>query len=187
MNPTDDPANPDRTVPDSADPGVLIERLYGELRDLAAAYLRRERADHTLQPTALVHEAWVRLAEHRRGFADAPCFHAAAAVAMRRVLVDHARRRAAHKRVGVAERVTLDPGLLVDDGMDVDVLELDHLLSELGRIDPRKARVVELKFFTGLGNEACAAALGIARTTVAEDWAVARAWLSARLSDRVRR
>ncbi len=158
----------------------LLPRVYGELRAVAARYLDRERADHTLQPTALVHEAYVRLAHHDRQWRGSVHFLAAAAVAMRCVLVDHARAKRADKRNGGA-RVDLATGGGPDARRECEVLELDDLLARLRQLDARKARVVELRFFAGMTNDQIAEVLDVARSTVAEDWAVARAWLASQL------
>jgi RNA polymerase sigma-70 factor (ECF subfamily) len=158
----------------------LLPHVYDELRDLAAAHLRGERGHHTLQPTALVHEAFVRLAADPaadwRGRAH---FHAIAARAMRQVLVDHARRRKAAKRGGGAERepLTLHDGLADAGAPELDVLDLHAALEDLARLQERKARVVELRFFGGLTFEETGHVLGISPRTVEADWYLARAWL----------
>lgn len=163
---------------------VAVDRLaaavYDELYRVAQAYLRRERADHTLQPTALVHDAFLRLVEQRRAqWQNRAQFFAVAAAQMRRLLVDHARRAQAGKRA--AQLVTLDPDAPPDEGRAADVLRVDEALQALARVDPRQARIVELRFFTGLTIDETAAALGVAPITVAREWAVARAWLHAEL------
>lgn len=160
----------------------LMAGAYGELRALAARYLGRERAEHTLQPTALVHEAWVRLSGAKdRQYADRTHFFAVAATAMRRILVDHARARATDRRRHANASVSITSAGIEARSVEFEVLELDELLAELARIDARKARMVELRFFGGLSNEQIAEVLGVARSTVAEDWVVARAWLAARI------
>lgn len=161
----------------------LLPKVYDELRRAAARYLDHERANHTLQPTALVHEAYVRLANSDRQWRGSVHFLAAAAVAMRCVLVDHARARRTGKRDGGA-RVDLATGGGPDARRECEVLELDDLLDRLRQLDPRKARVVELRFFAGMTNDQIAEVLDVARSTVAEDWAVARAWLAAQLGAR---
>lgn len=158
----------------------LLPKVYGELRNVAASYLDRERAGHTLQPTALVHEAYVRLAGADRQWNGSVHFLAAAAVAMRCVLVDHARSKRTAKRDGGA-RVDLATGGGPDLRRDYELLELDDLLERLRQLDARKARVVELRFFAGMTNDQIAEVLDVARSTVAEDWAVARAWLASQL------
>lgn len=157
--------------------------VYGELRAMAAAYLRRERVDHTLQPTALVHEAFLRLAPASQSV-DRAHFMALAAVAMRNVLVDYARKHTAAKRSADGKRLSLGSAELASTGSELDVLELDDLLHRLAKLDARRARVVELKVFAAMTNDEIAQVLGISRSTVAEDWTVAKAWLAAELSDR---
>ena len=161
----------------------LAAAVYDELYRVADAYLRRERADHTLQPTALVHDAFLRLVEQRRAnWQNRTQFFAVAAEQMRRLLVDHARRTQTAKRAG--QLITLDPDAPHhDDGRAGDVLRVDEALRALARVDPRQARIVELRFFTGLTIEETAAALGVAPITVSREWAVARAWLYAELGE----
>lgn len=157
----------------------LLPLVYAELRRQARAFLRRERAGHTLEPTALVHEAYLRLVrQHDVAWAGRSHFHAIAAQAMRRVLVDYGRQRHAAKRGGLAhERVTLD-GLAAPAGSgDVDADLLHRALDRLEALDARQARIVELRFLTGLSVEETAAALGISVATVKRDWATARLWL----------
>ncbi|HPF37138.1 MAG TPA: sigma-70 family RNA polymerase sigma factor [Phycisphaerae bacterium] len=165
---------------------ALIEVVYQELRRLAAEYLQRERPDHTLQPTALVHEAYVRLSElDRIEWRDRTHFYAAAAGAIRRVLVDHARRRKAAKRGGGWRQITLS-GLGSDaDAPEIDVLALDEALGKLAALDERKARVVELRFFAGMTIDETARSLGVGTTTVEDDWAFAKSWLRRALGDDV--
>jgi RNA polymerase sigma-70 factor (ECF subfamily) len=160
----------------------LLPLVYDELRRLAADYMKNERHDHTLQPTALVHEAYLRLVGSDQVWKGRSHFLAAAAVSMRRVLVDHARGRSAAKRGDRDGRITLAPDIAPSTDRDLDVLELDDLLAELARKDARKAKVVELRFFAGMTNDQIAEVLGTARSTVAEDWTVARAWLASRIS-----
>ena len=157
---------------------VVVARLYEELRELAHRYRIREGAGATLHTTELVHEAWLRMGDDAdvaaRGRAY---FFGAAAQAMRRVLVDAARRRSAVKRGGEFARVTLGAEQVAVDGYASDLLDLDRALSLLDREHPRLARVVELRFFGGLTVEETAAALGVSARTVKGDWALARAWL----------
>jgi RNA polymerase sigma factor (TIGR02999 family) len=161
----------------------LYEFVYGELHQLARSNLRRERSGHTLQPTALVNEAYIRLApgddpwQNRRHF-----FHAAGR-AMRQILVDHARRRDADKRGGGAERVTLSDVDAVAPEDEIDVLRLDAALEGLAGEDPRLAELVTLRFFAGMSIDEAAAAIGISPATAKRDWAFARAWLRTRLQD----
>ena len=159
----------------------LTPMVYAELKSLASRALMHERHDHTLQTTALVNEAFLRLAGQHASLADRSHFVAIAAQAMRRVLVDHARRRAARKRPDPDERVQIDEIDLPDAG-ELDLLHLDEALERLGQISPRQARVVDLKFFAGLELEQIAEVLGIARPTVVRDWRMARAWLRRELA-----
>jgi RNA polymerase sigma-70 factor (ECF subfamily) len=160
----------------------LMQLVYDELRRKAAAYLRRERAGHTLQPTALVHEAYLRMvAQDHVGWQNRAHFVAIAASMMRRVLMDHGRRQKAKKRGGPAARVTLAEGLSPSLPRDVDLLALDEALSALAALDEQKARIVELRAFGGLEVEETAAALGISPATVKRHWTFALAWLQQRL------
>ncbi len=162
---------------------ALLREVYDDLRDLAARHLSRERAGHTLQPTALAHEAWLRMSVQRAGPPpERSAFLAAASTTIRRVLVDHARARGAAKRGGDAQRVEAE--LVTEDGARaVDLMALDDALGELATLQPRQARVVELRFFGGLGGDEVAEVLGVSPRTVDNDWRVARAWLAARLAD----
>jgi RNA polymerase sigma factor (TIGR02999 family) len=163
----------------------LIPLLYDELRRLAAVYMRRQPEGHTLQPTALVNEAYLKLAgQHGLSFADRAGFFALAAKVMRQLLVDHARAHNAAKRGGNAVRVTLDEGIISLPSREVDFEDLDAALAELGRLDERQAQIVELRFFAGLGIEETAAALSLSAATIKREWATARAWLYRKLSDR---
>jgi RNA polymerase sigma-70 factor, ECF subfamily len=160
----------------------LLPLVYRELRRRAAAYLRRERANHTLQPTALVHEVYLRLVDQRSPWRDRGQFFAVASQMMRRVLVDRARRRRMGKRSGRWARVNLEEGAKAAPPVDVDVLDLDDALTRLAGFDPRKSQVAELRFFGGLSVEETAEALGVSRATVERDWQAARAWLFKTLS-----
>jgi RNA polymerase sigma factor (TIGR02999 family) len=163
---------------DGAALDTFLPLLYDELRRLAAAHLRREREGHTLQPTALAHEAYLRLIDqHSVTWENRAHFMGLAAQAMRRVLADHARRRGAQKRGGDATRVPLDEGIVADGARTVEIQELDTALEDLARLEPRQARVVEMRFFGGLSIEEAAAALGVSAATVKRDWTLARAWL----------
>jgi RNA polymerase sigma factor (TIGR02999 family) len=157
----------------------LMPLVYGELRAIAARHLSHEQAAHTLQSTALVHEAYVRLVGQRSArWQNRAHFFAIAAQMMRRILVDHARGRDRLKRGGGATLLALEDGL-VSSGpdADVDLLALDHALTALAALDPRGARVVELRFFSGLTVEETAEVLGVSPGTVKRDWHTARAWL----------
>jgi len=163
----------------------LIPLVYQELRRIAGAQLRGERADHSLQPTALVHEAYLRLVRvDRMSVNDRAHFLALAAQLMRQVLVDHARRKKAGKRGGDATIVGIDDLPIVTQPAGVDILALDEALTEMATFDARQHDIVELKFFAGLSNEEVAEAVSISRATVDREWALAKAWLFQRLSAR---
>jgi RNA polymerase sigma factor (TIGR02999 family) len=157
----------------------LFPLVYAELRRQARRYMRGERAGHTLQPTALAHEAYLRLAGRERAWADRAHFFAVAARVMRQVLVDHARRHRAAKRDGLQlsapEDVRDEP---------VDLLDLDAALAELAELDSKQVEVVEMRFFAGLSVEETAEALGLSPRTVKREWSTARAWLKHRLRER---
>jgi RNA polymerase sigma-70 factor (ECF subfamily) len=160
----------------------LAPLVYQELRKRAAAYLRRERRDHILQPTALVNEAYVRLmGQERVTWINRAQFFGVAAQAMRRILVDHAREREAAKRPG-GIRVTLDEGMRSVPPIDCELLMLDSVLQELAVIDERQARIVEMKYFGGLSEEEVAAILSLSRATITREWQSARAWLYRRMT-----
>ena len=157
---------------------ALMPVVYDELRRLAAARIAGERPGQTLQATALVHEAYLRLVRQPAGsFKDRAHFMAVAAKAMRQLLIDRARRARTAKRGGSAQRITLDEQAIPGNDRDVDVLSLEEALQRLAAMDDRKGRIVELRFFGGLTIEEAAEVLGIARSTVTEDWRLARAWL----------
>lgn len=161
----------------------LLPLVYDELRALASAMMRSERRNHTLEPTALVHEAYLRLVDgSRMEWKGRAHFMAVAAGVIRHVLIDHARRARAAKRGGSFERVSLDDAVRVGDAPDVDLVDLHDTLDRLAAMNPRQSRIVELRFFGGLTNEEVAEVMGLARSTVAEEWAFARAWLSRQLS-----
>ena len=164
---------------------LLMPLVYEELRRRASAYLRRERPGHTLQPTALVHEAYLRLVDQRRvAWQNRAQFFGVAAEMMRRILVDHARAKRTAKRSGMLSRVTLDPDVAVAQPVDVDVLDLDSALDRLASVDARKSRIAELRFFGGLSLKETGEVLNVSLTTVERDWQVARAWLFDALSTR---
>ena len=156
--------------------GALMEAVYVELRRLARGYLRRERPGHSLPPTALVHEAYLKLVDQRRvRWQNRAHFFAIAASQMRRILVDHARAHGARKRGGgTVPLAEFDAGI---DPPDVDILALDRSLEKLARIDPRQSRIVELRFFAGLTTDEVATVLDVAPITVRRDWVLARTWL----------
>ena len=157
----------------------LLPVVYGELRRLAASYLRRERCDHTLQPTALVHELYLRLVEERsvdwRGRSH---FFGVAATVMRRILVDHARAHLADKRGAGTRRVPLTDTIVMSQERPDELLALDEGLDRLASFDPQQGRVVELRAFAGLSVQETSQAMGISPATVKRDWAMAKAWLS---------
>ena len=156
----------------------MLPLVYNELRRLAAAYLLRERSSHTLRPTELVHEAYLRLIDQRQvNWRNRAQFVGLAAVMMRRILVSHARERAAVKRGGDVQKVPLSAGDASDGPQDVDVIALHHALERLEALDSRKSRIVELKFFGGLTTSEIADVLEISPATVERDWSFARAWL----------
>ena len=162
----------------------LYEAVYAELRRVAKARLRREAPGHTLQPTALVNEAYLRLTPGESGWENRRHFFGAAGEAMRRILVDHARKRLAEKRGAGAERVTLAGIDLPAATEGVDVLLIDEALQELGRERPRLAELVTLRYFAGMSIEETAEALGTSPATAKRDWAFARAWLQEKLDSR---
>ena len=156
----------------------LMPLVYDELRRLARSYMRWERPDHTLQPTALVNEAYVRLVEGTLvPWKDRTHFFAVAAQLMRRILVDYARARRAGKRGGSARMVSLDEALALPEQKGIDVLALDEALARLEQRDERQARIVEMRFFAGLSEEEIGNHLGVSSRTVRRDWNIARAWL----------
>src|SRR5262245_44292936 len=156
----------------------LIPLVYGELRRLAKQHMRRERAGHTLQTTALIHEAYLRLIDANQvRLENRRHFFAAASRLMRQVLVDLARERGSHKRGGGAEHISLDEALAVSEQRDDELLALDEALLALAEFDERKSQVVELRFFGGLGVEEAAEALNVSVETVHRDWRLARSWL----------
>jgi RNA polymerase sigma-70 factor (ECF subfamily) len=156
--------------------------VYDELRRVAARYIGRERPGQTLQATALVNEAFVRLVhEKARGFQNRSHFIAIAALSMRQILVQRARARNAAKRGGAPKRVTLDDSLMPESGPSLDVLALDEALTRLAAMDATQARVVELRYFGGLTIEETAEALHSSPATVKREWAMARAWLKREL------
>src|SRR5262245_24021221 len=159
-------------------PGELEPVLYAELRGIAALHMSHERDDHTLQPTALVHEAYLRLQSRgERGFSDRTHYLAFASITMRRVLVDHARARAAEKRGGAATRVTVGEASAIREDRTEDVLSVDQALTRLAVVDATAARIVEMRFFAGMTEEEVAMALGVSDRWVRKQWAFARVWL----------
>lgn len=162
----------------------LFEVVYEELRRLAAGIMQGERADHTLQPTALVHEAYCRLVDRSRvNWENRAHFLGIAARAMRQILVDYARRRASLKRGGEWQRITADERLSITVPSDAELLDLDMALCKLDELDERMARIVELRIFGGLTAKETSRVLGISRSTVQRDWQMARLWLARELSE----
>jgi len=156
----------------------VIDAVYQELRRMAGRYLRKERLDHTLQTTALVHEAYMRLIDQTQvSWQNRAQFFGVAAQMMRRILVDHARTRRRDKRGGAAETLSLDDFVNLSQGRASDLVALDDALNSLARIDQRKSRVVELRFFGGLNVEEAAQVLDVSPQTVLRDWKLAKAWL----------
>lgn len=156
----------------------LFALVYDELRSLASGYMRRERPDHTLQTTALVNEAYVKLVAHKDSlFENRLHFFAVAAKVMRQILIDHARTRHKQKRGGKAVKISLDEAVIITDERAEELLALDEALKNLSEIDARKSQVVELRFFGGMTIEETAEFLGVSFNTVVRDWEMARAWL----------
>jgi RNA polymerase sigma factor (TIGR02999 family) len=165
------------TNPPPADPNDLMPVVYHELRGLAAGYLRRERTDHTLQPTALVHEAYLKLCARGVVTGGRTHFLALAATAMRQILVDHARAKTASKRGGGWKKVTVSEAVSLSDGPAQDVLAVNDALVKLTALDPIAGKIVEMRFFAGLTEIEIAGELGISDRWVREQWRHARAWL----------
>lgn len=161
----------------------LMPLVYDELKALAGAFLRRERADHTLQPTALVHEAYMKLVGANSNWESRAHFFAVAARAMRNTLVNHALARKAEKRGGGAATIALEVEPAASPKRAIDTLALDQALKDLAALDPRKAEVVELRFFGGMTVEETAHVLSVSVSTVEADWRMARAWLAHQLSE----
>ena len=161
----------------------LLDVVYAELRRQAARYLRRERKNHTLQPTALVNEAFMKLVDQRSvQWQNRAHFFGVAAQAMRRIVIDHARTRQRVKRGGVQQVVTLDEAMIVAESRSIDVLALDEALTRLAALDERQAKIVELRYFAGLSVEETAEVTALSPATIKREWAMARAWLHAELT-----
>jgi RNA polymerase sigma factor (TIGR02999 family) len=171
------------TAGDENAPEKLLPIIYNDLRRLAGAYLSNERKDHTLQATALVHEAYIRLVDWENvSWQNRAHFFAVAAQVMRRILVDHARGKKAEKRSGFGQKFALDEAVSFPEKKDVDLVALDDALSELEKTDPRQAKIVELRFFGGLTIEETAEALRVSPATVKNEWTFAKAWLRLELT-----
>lgn len=186
----------DRTGPGAADgamgesrtPAHLVEKLYEQLRHLAGGYFQNEKASHTLQPTALVHEAYLRLAQQDNvTWRNEVQFYVLAARAMRNILIDHARAKKRQKRGGDWQRVQIETlaGGANDPAETVDLIALDEALNRLSQLDKNKATLVELRFFAGMTLDDAAEAMGIARSTASEHWRMARAWLHQQLDGKL--
>ena len=161
----------------------LTPVVYDELRRLAASYMRRERQDHTLQSTALVNEAYLKLVDQKNVvWQNRAHFFGIAAQMIRRILVDHARAHKAEKRGGGAGVLSLDEAIGVPERRDVEILSLNDALTRLSELDPQQGRIVELRFFTGLSIEETAEVVGVSPATVKREWAAARAWLFREIS-----
>lgn len=161
----------------------LMPMVYGELRRMARHYMRRQPAGHTLQTTALIHEAFIRLVDQKaKGWQDRAHFFAVAAQAMRHILVDYARARGRAKRGGKASRVSLEEAAIVSGERAAELVALDDALDALAVIDPRKCRIVEMRYFAGLSIEETARVLKVSPETVMRDWRLAKTWLLRELS-----
>ncbi len=163
----------------------LFADVYTELRALAARYMHGERQNHTLQPTALVHEAYLKLlGQTRVDWRGRAHFLGIAAQSMRQILVDHARRRGAAKRGGDRHRIALDDNLVVESHRDVDLLALEDALTKLAKLDPRQVQMIELRFFAGLSIAEVAKVMGMSKRSAEREWTMVRAWLRRELSTR---
>jgi len=170
---------------DAAASEKLLSVLYDELKAIANQHMRNERTSHTLQATALVHEAYMKLVDQSRAqWQGKNHFCAVASQMMRRILVDHARAKSAAKRGQGAQKLTLDEGLVAGrTSSEVDLVELDELLNELASLNPRHAKIVEMRYFAGMTVEETASALDVSESTIKGDWRLAKTWLASRLRD----
>ena len=167
---------------DNSAPGKLLELVYDDLRHLAGAYMKDERGDHTLQATAVVHEAYLRLVDWENvTWENRAQFFAVAAQVMRRVLVDHARVKNAAKREGSQQKIALDDAVSFARETEFDVLALEESLLNLEKLDPRQAKIVELRFFSGMSIDEAAHVLKISSATVRREWTIAKAWFQREL------
>ncbi len=174
----------DATGDQSLELDALLAQIYDELRSIAGSYLRQERPDHTLQPTALVHEAYSRLVDQTQiPWSDAAHFRAITAKVMRQVLIDHARKHSTLKRGGNRLKVTLSDTDGAAQINTLDMLELDEAMEKLQQHDQRKAKVVELLFFGGMTHKEAALVIGVSQKTIEADWYMARAWLGKQLRE----
>lgn len=164
-----------------ASPERLLEIVYDDLRRLAGAYMKNERSDHTLQATALVHETYMRLVDWKNvSWQNRAQFFSIAAQVMRKILIDHARARKAQKRG--AQKLVLDEAVSMPDRLQIDLVALDESLVALEKLDPRQAKIVELRFFGGLSIEETAYLIKVSKATVRREWTYAKAWLQRELS-----
>jgi RNA polymerase sigma factor (TIGR02999 family) len=174
----------DWSAGDGSAPERLIPLVYDELRRLAQSYLHQERTDHTLQATALVHEAYLRLVDQTHVSINSRAhFFGVAAHLMRQILVDHARAHGAQKRGGAATRLSLDEARFEPEHQAADLLALDEALLALAQVDERKSKIVEMRFFGGLAEKEIAVVLDVSEKTVARDWQVAKLWLYRELAE----
>ena len=182
MNQT--PVTRDAELESSSELDKLYPLVYDELRRLAFYYMRQERTNHTLQPTALVHEAYIKLIDQTQvKWQNRAHFFGIAANIMRRILVDYARQHKAEKRGGAAEKMPLEEEILiVSEGKSAELLALDEALENLAKLDPQKSKIVELRYFGGLSVEETAEVLGVSEITVKRHWRMAKAWLYGQLS-----
>jgi RNA polymerase sigma-70 factor (ECF subfamily) len=163
----------------------LVPLVYRELRRLAGYYMRRQRADHTLQTSALINEAYLRLIDHKNmRWENRAHFYAVAAQAMRRILVDHARSRGYQKRGGGALKVSFDEAVIGAEERAAELIALDDALQDLAGLDPRKCQIVELRYFGGLSVDETAAVVGVSAVTVMREWRSAKGWLLRAISKR---
>jgi RNA polymerase sigma-70 factor, ECF subfamily len=161
----------------------LYHAVYGELHRMAARYMRRERPDHTLQATALIHEAYVDLIDqHNKDWQNRAHFYGVAANVMRRILIDYARTHRTAKRGGLNQKLSLDDALPLTSQQSDELIALDEALARLAQFDPRQSKVVELRFFGGLSEEEAAQVLGVSSRTVKRDWRLAKTWLYGELN-----
>lgn len=169
---------------DRSDSDRLMELVYDDFRKLASTYLGGDTPGNTLQPTAVVHEAFIKLVNHEEiDWEGRSHFFAIGATAMRQILVDHARKKSTQKRGGDRQKVNLDERLALSAGRDEDVLALDEALEKLATIDERRARIVEMRFFAGMTEAEVAVALGVSKSTVEKQWAATSRWLRRELSE----
>lgn len=169
---------------DQKAPEVLLPLVYDELRKLASGYMRNERNGHTLQTTALVHEAYIRLVDWKNtGWQNRAHFFAVAAQMMRKILIDYARRHRSQKRGSGERKIALDDALIYAAESDLDLFALDEALTQLEKIDPRQCKIIELRFFGGLTINETAEVLKLSASTVTDEWTMARMWLYSRLKD----